>query len=70
MTTTTATGTREFSFGAPLRLPSDNDTAAARPAIFGSGGVPAGGFTFGTAAAAAPAPVSGSGFSFTRGRRY
>ena len=70
--TGTSTGTREFSFGAPLRLPSDNNTAAPSPfgVPFGTGGVPAGGFTFGTAAAAAPAPVSGSGFSFTRGRRY
>ena len=74
-TTTTATGTRDLSFGAPLRLPSESDAAAPSPfgtfgGPFGAGGVPAGGFTFGTATAAAPAPVSGSGFSFTRGRRY
>mmetsp|Transcript_18803 Transcript_18803/g.44560 ORF Transcript_18803/g.44560 Transcript_18803/m.44560 type:complete len:665 (-) Transcript_18803:108-2102(-) len=76
-TTATGTGTRDFSFRAPPRLPSDNVTAApgsfgAFGVPFGAGSVPAGGFSFGTAAAAAPAPapVSGSGFSFTRGRRY
>ena len=67
---TTTTGAREFSFGSSVPLPPNYDNTATRPVPFGSGGIPAGGFTFGSPAAAAPAPASGTGFSFTRGRRY